>query len=288
MSIKVMNAVFDTSLPPSEKIVAIKLADHAHDDGTSVYPSAASLASKCSLSERQVRRILKILLVKGVIVQDRSGGGRATNLYHFSLDEEGKITPASSDKLSPLDSACDVVDVMAPLTSETRSSDMGDRGTIITINEQSPSSRQNDYPTPFLEFWKAYPRHKEKDGAYKVWKRLVEKELVDPADLTTASIRYASECERSGTEQRFIKLGATFLGPKGSWKDYLPEEVDSAKLHQAIEWDRYDESFRNGESFSPPAFPRPTDSEGNFLDWEGRAYYIDPMQPTKRRYLDDE
>ena len=73
----------------------------------------------------------------------------------------------------------------------------------------------------------------------------------------------------------------------------LPEPIDSKTLEQAKAWDGYD-----GHRTSPnevtvygqfePSFPRPQNSNGNLLDGEGRAYYRDPMQPTKRRYLDDE
>jgi hypothetical protein len=65
---------------------------------------------------------------------------------------------------------------------------------------------------------------------------------------------------------------------------HIPEPIDHATLEQAKAWDRIDAGWND----IALTFPRPQDSQGHLLDGEGRAYYIDPMQPTKRRYFDDE
>ena len=40
-------------------------------------------------------------------------------------------------------------------------------------------------------------------------------------ELETAVKRYADECKKNHTEERYIKLGATFLGPNTPFVDYL-------------------------------------------------------------------
>ena len=281
MSIKVMTAVFETTLPPSEKIVALKLADHAHDDGTSVYPSAASLATYCSMSERQVWRIIKILLDKGVIILEKSGGGRKSNLYHFSLDSHGAISTRSTDNLAYLDCSSTDTDVIAPMTPEDRSTDTDVIGINRTVIESSPEG----YPPSFEALWKIYPKKKGKLPAFKKYKVRL-KEGADPERLHMAVVNYAEE--KRGTEERFILNGETFFGPGERWCDYLPATIDPATLEQAKAWDEWDSQDFNSVTYPEPSFPRPQNSEGNLLDGEGRAYYRDPMQPTKRRYFDDE
>ncbi|MBA3824523.1 MAG: helix-turn-helix domain-containing protein [Ktedonobacterales bacterium] len=70
----------------AERDIVLALADHAHDDGTSIYPSILNLAWKTELSERQVQRILRSLEERGIIIavaNEEGGRGKKTewNLY---------------------------------------------------------------------------------------------------------------------------------------------------------------------------------------------------------------
>lgn len=69
---------------------------------------------------------------------------------------------------------------------------------------------------------------------------------------------------------------------------HLPQSFSPDLLEQAKAWDAYYEVIRQGAGrVKAPSFPCPQDSQGNLLDSEGRAYYIDQMD-FKRRYVDDE
>ncbi|NSG13162.1 hypothetical protein HFM87_16200, partial [Blautia producta] len=46
-------------------------------------------------------------------------------------------------------------------------------------------------------------------------------------ELETAVKRYADECQRQKTEQKYIKLAATFLGPSTPFMDYLGEAEEN-------------------------------------------------------------
>ena len=104
MSVDVMGAVFKVPLPPSEKLVALALADHAHDDGTEARPGMASLALKTTLSKRQVQRVLKSLVQKGVIEEYKASTYTTPAWYRFILDRHGNLANFSGslpvDKLS--------------------------------------------------------------------------------------------------------------------------------------------------------------------------------------------
>ena len=86
--------------------------------------------------------------------------------------------------------------------------------------------KDKTYTCAFEELWKAYPRKKEKAGAYKCYKaRLADGFSED--ELETAVKRYADECQRQKTEQKYIKLAATFLGPSTPFMDYLGEAEEN-------------------------------------------------------------
>lgn len=90
--------------------------------------------------------------------------------------------------------------------------------------------KDKTYTCAFEALWKAYPRKKEKAGAYKCYKaRLADGFSED--ELETAVKRYADECQRQKTEQKYIKLAATFLGPSTPFTDYLgkAEENDTGR-----------------------------------------------------------
>lgn len=86
--------------------------------------------------------------------------------------------------------------------------------------KQNNNNGQNEYTPEFEEFWKHYPRKVGKREAFAKWKaRLKQGET--PERLLQACINYAKECERLGTEEKFIKHGKTFLSDKKPYEDYL-------------------------------------------------------------------
>lgn len=86
--------------------------------------------------------------------------------------------------------------------------------------KENVKEKDNTYSCAFEALWAAYPRKKEKANAYKCYKaRLADGFSED--ELMTAVKRYADECKARRTEARYIKLGATFLGPNTPFQDYL-------------------------------------------------------------------
>lgn len=78
MSVKVMTAVFERYPEGGgEMILALALADHSHDDGTHIYPSVETLASKTRQSPRAVQYQLRRMEQSGwLILVGEAGGGR--------------------------------------------------------------------------------------------------------------------------------------------------------------------------------------------------------------------
>ncbi|WP_027365088.1 replication protein [Desulfotruncus alcoholivorax] len=84
------------------------------------------------------------------------------------------------------------------------------------------------YDTYFEKFWTVYPRKVEKQRAYRCWKIRIREGLAEGLtmeglvrDLVDAAKHYAYECQKNGTQQRYIKLAATFLGPDKPYMDWI-------------------------------------------------------------------
>jgi predicted transcriptional regulator len=91
MSVKLMALAFELPIQPSEKLVMLALCDHANDEGGSCHPTIDKIASKASVSDRTVRRILAKLVEIGLISLVKSGGGRNGNYgisNHYQIDIE--------------------------------------------------------------------------------------------------------------------------------------------------------------------------------------------------------
>jgi hypothetical protein len=87
MSIKVQTYIWRIPMPPTAKLVAIALADHAHDDGTEARPSQALLIEKTGLSKGSIRRAIGYLLEQGIIYLDRPAAQHRANVYGFCLPD---------------------------------------------------------------------------------------------------------------------------------------------------------------------------------------------------------
>lgn len=96
------------NLTPTAKLVLLKLADYAGEDGGNIFPGQEKLAPYIGISARQVRRHLKDLEEAGLISIHRRGNGR-TNTYKidreavrtFMVDDERDRTPASDQDRTP-------------------------------------------------------------------------------------------------------------------------------------------------------------------------------------------
>lgn len=95
---------------------------------------------------------------------------------------------------------------------------------------EPPVESSSAYPADFEAFWHEYPRKKEKQAAFKCWKAR-KKEGHLPRDMLLAASRYAAECARRGTEEQYIKLAKSFLGPAKPFTEYLTEAGKVVNLH---------------------------------------------------------
>jgi hypothetical protein len=288
MSIYVMLPVFETTkLTSSEKLVALSLAENAHDDGTDAYPSISTTAAKTGLSDRTITRLLQSLVAKEVLVVQRKATNNFPTTYKFLLSPDGKYlaidAPWGDTMTPPNESRGDIDDARGDIDDSS-----GCHGVTQTVIEPSREpSNKKDYTPEFESWYKIYPKPVNKKGTFGCWNATLRERGGTVESLMLATSVFANEMLKEGREKQFIMNSTTFLGPGERWREYLPATIDPEVLALAWAWDAFDSQPGPGTILQPD-FPRPQNSEGYLLDGNGRAYYRDPMQPEKRRYLDDE
>jgi Helix-turn-helix domain len=133
LSIKLMSAVWEREMSHPQQAILLALADHAHDDGTRIYPSYSRLAWKSGYSKRQVKRIVSDLIASGAILRKARGGPRkGTNSYRLDLS----IFPLKPQfKWGHPDTTSD----QKVVTPRHQGGDKKSKGGVIAMSPESPS-----------------------------------------------------------------------------------------------------------------------------------------------------
>jgi len=87
MSGKLTGYIFDLTLPPTAKLVALAYADHADHDGGNIYPSVPTIARKTGLSDRAVTKTTRWLENIGLFMADGESPLR-TNRWRINMHWE--------------------------------------------------------------------------------------------------------------------------------------------------------------------------------------------------------
>lgn len=142
MSLKAMHWAWAIRLAPAPKLVLMALADEADDRGF-CFPSVRRLAGKCSITERSVQRIMRVLVARAYVSVEqrfRKDRARSSNGYHLSLDGPPTFChPAGG------------ATVTAPLTTATeagRHSDHRPPDGDVGVTTTNPRSYPRPCPPP--------------------------------------------------------------------------------------------------------------------------------------------
>ncbi|WP_019104028.1 helix-turn-helix domain-containing protein [Chromobacterium haemolyticum] len=184
MSVKVMNAVFDR-FPEGGglMVLALKLADHAHDDGSHIYPSVQSLAQKTRQSGRTVQRQLDRLVRAGwlILMSETRGGRGITNEYcispewlageDISLTEKGDILSSSEkgDILTPFqkgdicDEKGDIQSIKGDICDRKGDTAMSPEQSRTKSNSQLTTNTAQEFPSWLpVDAWTAFVAMRKK------------------------------------------------------------------------------------------------------------------------------
>lgn len=254
MSVKVTGMVFERYPEGGgELLLALALADHAYDDGTSIFPSIARLAAKTRQSERSVQYQLRKMEKSGWLVLVNAGtGGRRRGTESGGKTREYRINPAwmngaeYAPLIPPVDNLAKGAE-SAPfdgakgaigdgkgcnLEQERVQSATGKGATAIapesSVNHQEPSENHQGAPAtcgkpekPFDRFWSAWPSSPRKVGKVDCERRWKREHLDAKIDEIICHVE-----AMKGTQQwkdGFEPAPATYLNQK-RWNDGVPAD----------------------------------------------------------------
>lgn len=88
MSIRLMSVVWEIDFPTqSQKLIALKLADYASDNGASIFPAVNTIAKHTGCDERTVQRVMKAFRACGFLslIKEGGTGPKATNQWQLNV-----------------------------------------------------------------------------------------------------------------------------------------------------------------------------------------------------------
>lgn len=219
---------------PLRKLVLVKLADNASDQGE-CWPSYQHIADQCEISRSTVKVHIRELEKAGLLRREfrRNGELNQSNLFHLTL--EGGAAAARGGAVENPPGATENPGggaAAAPRTSHS----------FEPVNEPKPLSKP-DPMEGFETFWKLYPRKVSKAPAEKAWLKLnTTPELL--AVMLTALARQATSIDWLKSGGQFIPHPATWLNGK-RWEDELPSgQSGTSKPSPHTQLDQID--YENG------------------------------------------
>lgn len=193
--------------------------------------SIKSLAYETGLTEREIRTGISHLKTTGEVTSKATNKYSVFTIKNYDLyqsEDRQDSTQATGERHS---------NDKRTTTIEERNKEKKKEGnkkenTLTGVKEKEPVKGQhkNDC-VGFEQLWQAYPRKKEKAAAYKAYKARLSDGFSED-ELETAVKRYAAECVRLHTEERYIKHAATFFGPNTPFADYLQDRQEAGEIDQ--------------------------------------------------------
>ncbi|VTP13197.1 hypothetical protein PUATCC27989T_01031 [Phytobacter ursingii] len=232
---------------PLRKLVLLKLADNANDQGE-CWPSYKHIAEQCEIGRSTVKSHVRALEEMGILTREyrRNGELNQSNLFHLKLEEKKYSLQLVGG--AGADLGQHVTEVGQELTQGEAGADLGGGAgadprishsfepVIEPVIEPKLNGASADASAPtrpvkrvfspeFEMAWQAYPKRaggNSKTAAFKAWNARL-KEGVTPEAMHEGVKRYAAYAKATGSVgTQYIKQAATFFGPdrhfEEAWK----------------------------------------------------------------------
>ncbi len=223
---------------PLRKLVLLKLADNANDQGE-CWPSYQHIADQCEIGRSTVKSHVRALEEMGMLRREfrRKGELNQSNLFYLCLENTPKNLGSKSG--AGADLGLELPEVGQELTEGGAGADRGGGAgadprtshsiepvnetviepksisSLVSGSEKKDSSKEN-YSTEFEQAWQAYPKRaggNPKAAAWKAWKARI-KDGTNSEVMLAGVKRYAGYVRATGSEgTQFVKQAATFFGP---------------------------------------------------------------------------
>lgn len=197
---------------PLRKLVLVKLADNASDQGE-CWPSYQHIADQCEIDRSTVRKHIKQLEAQGLLrIENREGPkGNSTNLYFLNLWAVGqKSTPVGPESTGVGTQPTGGVGPESTRTSHS-SEPVKEPKTLCTSEVELAEA--------FEVFWKLYPNKKAKANARKAWDKLKPStELRQTLMTALGSHRLSRDWTKD--DGQYVPMASTWLNGE-RWHDEL-------------------------------------------------------------------
>ena len=211
MSFRLAVEAFDARVGnPLRKLVLLKLADQANDEGL-CWPSYETIAKACEVDRRSVIRHIKKLEADNFLriekVYDKEAKKNKSNRYHLTI-AKGVKKSLVTESHHPSDTESPLGGVTESLPSDTESPKPINESISKPINE---STKVN---VPFDDFWNLYDKKRgDKDKIEKKWQSLKDSER-------EAIMKHLPLYKKSQPNKKYRKDPVTYLNNK-SWNDEI-------------------------------------------------------------------
>lgn len=201
-------------MPATSQNLYFHLGMRADDDGFVSNPKKITKLVNCSNDDLNVliARGFVLVMEDGIVVirHWRQNNYIQADRYKKTIYQQQIAALTVNDGVYELDTEC----IQAVSNLETQ----------VSIGK-SKDSISNIYSRHFEEFWSVYPRKSEKAKAYKAYNARL-KDGFSEDELLAAAEAYSAECQKDRREQKYIKLGATFLSASTPFTDYLSDHSE--------------------------------------------------------------
>lgn len=243
---KIVGMVFDFYPGrASELLLAVKLADNAHDDGTSIYPSVRLLAELTRQSERNVQYQLKAMTTMGwlVLVRHARGGGRAGDSgrpreyrihpdwvwqYDMKAPDKGRPTWQRLDPPAQKEIGAEIapisLDKWVQPEAEMGAIAVAEMGAIAVAPEPSLTVKEPNTPQPpkggergFEAIAAKYPKKVDMSKARKRW-QAINPDAALELEIELSIKAWAASTEWNRDNGRWIPKFCNWLRGE-RWKD---------------------------------------------------------------------
>lgn len=243
MSMDLMVKAMNTAVGnPLRKLVLIKLADNASDQGE-CWPSYQHIADQCEIDRSTVRKHIKQLEAQGLLrIENREGPkGNSTNLYTLTLSGVGRDSPP-----------------VGPESTGVGPQPTGGVGPESTRTSHSfepvkePMSVCISDAAGFEQFWKLYPKKRSRKEALKAWNKL--NPTVDLQTLMIAALaKHCVSLDWTKAGGQYIPLASTWLNGE-RWHDVVQPAGHAA----------HSGSFNDLPQHTPDMYLESADGRANF------------------------
>lgn len=216
MSFRLAVEAFDAKVGnPLRKLVLLKLADQANDDGL-CWPSYETIAKACEVDRRSVIRHIKKLeedcFLRIEKVYDKEAKKNKSNRYHLTISKGVKkslVTESHHPSVTE-----------SPLGSVTESlpSDTESPKPII----ESISKPINESITAFEVFWEAYDKKIDRSKCEKKWKSL-------SADKIKLILETVNDYVVANNDKQYRKNPLTYLNGQ-CWLDEIVQRQPNIQV----------------------------------------------------------